>query len=78
MKEPTLMEVVNDLSSIKGEYIRLMALTIADGLDEVLLILKGESKKPLDQVILKMAEKCYEVSLADFSENANLEHGKEF
>lgn len=73
----TIMEEIADMTSVKGEYVRLMSLAITEGVDDILAKIKDESSKPLDKIILETAIKCYEISNADFQDNFNPNHGEE-
>ena len=65
------------MSSVQGEYVRLMSVAITDGMTDLMeLIKKGESEKTQD-IILKTAIKCYEISNADFGDNFNPHHREE-
>lgn len=78
MSEPiTIMDEIADMTSVKGEYIRLMSVAISDGIEEVLNRIKETTDKPLDKIILETAIKCYEISNADFQDNFNPHHREE-
>ena len=72
-----IIDEIADMSSVQGEYVRLMSVAITDGMTDLMeLIKKGESEKTQD-IILKTAIKCYEISNADFGDNFNPHHREE-
>ncbi len=72
-----IMDEIADMKSVQGEYVRLMAIAITDGLDEVFKKIDGKLDKTLDDIVLEIAIRCYEISNADFEENFNPHHGEE-
>ena len=77
MDDKQMLAEIADMKSIKGEYVRQMSYVIADGMADVMEIIKGRGEKTLQDIILQTAVKCYEISNADFEDNSNPDHAKE-
>lgn len=76
--KPTLQQEIADMGSVKGEYVRLMYIAIAESMEEVLKRIKEpKGAKPLEDIVLEAAVKCYEISNADFVDNYNPQHREE-